>query len=511
MFISNGGNNRLAGLLLAAATFGVWVAGPAMIGYVPIMVVGALIFYLGIALLEEALYDTWGKMNNLEYGTVLAIVLIMGVYDFVAGILAGIVLACLNFVVQTSRKSAIRATYPGSIIESTVRRHPIQRHFLHEVGNQIFVTKLAGFLFFGSIVQVEKQSRALIEDEAFKATPIRFLVFDLIHVNGIDYSAAEAFTRMERILGRRGVRVIVSGVSKDSETGKSLQNVGLWSQDSSVEFFEVLNDALEYCENELLKALYRKREALSQTPEHNNDQNDNTETASLDVPNPSSSTPNLSSYNPFSPSNASPRQHLLDAAATSTLSTTTTSNNQSHTHPSSHLHLPPSAQSNQNQKKSNLKQPLPLLMQTFHSHAPHLKLDFWHRASKYFARQQLSAGHILYRANDDPNGFYIVEEGMLRAAYDLPVGRYEERIVPGTTCGELPFFSGTKRTATVWVEGTGGDKAGDGAVVWRLGRSEWEDMENEWGEGAREMLGVALKLTKERMDAVVGYVLSTAG
>jgi len=70
MFISNGGNNRLAGIMLAAATFGVMVAGPGMIGFVPIMVVGALIFYLGIALLEEALYDTFGKMNRLEYLTV---------------------------------------------------------------------------------------------------------------------------------------------------------------------------------------------------------------------------------------------------------------------------------------------------------------------------------------------------------------------------------------------------------------------------------------------------------
>lgn len=70
MFIHNGGNNRLAGILLAAATFGVLVSGPGMIGYVPIMVVGALIFYLGISLLEEALWDPWGKTNRLEYLTV---------------------------------------------------------------------------------------------------------------------------------------------------------------------------------------------------------------------------------------------------------------------------------------------------------------------------------------------------------------------------------------------------------------------------------------------------------
>lgn len=182
----------------------------------------------------------------------------MGIYDFVAGILAGIVLACLNFVVQTSRKSAIRASYTGEIVESTVRRHPMQRHFLHEVGYQICVIKLAGFLFFGSIVRVEKQSRALIEEEAFHKQPVRYLVFDLAHVTGIDYSAAEAFTRMERILGRRGVRMVISGISKSGEVGKSLQNVGLWQEDSSVEFFETLNNALEFCENVLLQAFYQQ-------------------------------------------------------------------------------------------------------------------------------------------------------------------------------------------------------------------------------------------------------------
>lgn len=187
----------------------------------------------------------------------------MGIYDFVAGILAGIVLACLSFVVQTSRKSSIRATYSGQIVESTVRRHPIQRHFLHEVGYQIYVTKLTGFLFFGSIVQVEKGSRALIEEEAFRAEPIRYLIFDLANVRGMDYSAAEAFTRLERILGRRDVKMIFAGIKKDDEQGRSLRNVGLWNDDSSVEYFETLNGALEFCENELLATFYQERDALS--------------------------------------------------------------------------------------------------------------------------------------------------------------------------------------------------------------------------------------------------------
>lgn len=40
LFIQNGGNSRWAGVLLALATTGIWIAGPAMIGYIPIMIVG---------------------------------------------------------------------------------------------------------------------------------------------------------------------------------------------------------------------------------------------------------------------------------------------------------------------------------------------------------------------------------------------------------------------------------------------------------------------------------------
>lgn len=47
--------------------------GPVVIGYIPVMVVGALIFLLGMELLKEALYDTWGKLSRLEYLTVSSI------------------------------------------------------------------------------------------------------------------------------------------------------------------------------------------------------------------------------------------------------------------------------------------------------------------------------------------------------------------------------------------------------------------------------------------------------
>ena len=70
LFIRNGGNSRVAGFMLAAATFGVLIAGPAVIGYIPVMVVGTLIYMLGIELVKEALWDTKGKIHKLEYSMV---------------------------------------------------------------------------------------------------------------------------------------------------------------------------------------------------------------------------------------------------------------------------------------------------------------------------------------------------------------------------------------------------------------------------------------------------------
>ena len=188
----------------------------------------------------------------------------MGAWDFVIGILVGILLACVSFVLQTSQISAVRGKLYGSVANSTVRRHPIQHRFLEDAGKQIHVMKLAGFLFFGTIVGVEKQIRALLF-ESFQIQPIRFLVLDLYHVDGVDYSACETFKRINRILDVQAVQLVICGVSMDSEIGKSLRSVGLFGQDDGIQYFPSLNEALEFCENQLLKAFYQQRDSEAET------------------------------------------------------------------------------------------------------------------------------------------------------------------------------------------------------------------------------------------------------
>ena len=391
----------------------------------------------------------------------------MGAWDFVTGILVGIILACVSFVVQTSRKSAIRATYSGDVAGSTVRRPPIQQRFLREAGQQTLIIKLASYLFFGTIVNVENTMRGLIEEETFERRPIRYLILDFSRVYGLDFSAAEAFTRINRILKKRNVQTTISGLNVEGDVGRSLQNVGLFEPENGVEIFEDLNSALEFCENNYLKVFYSYREALLRKK---------TTPTFLEVPG-SQNQPNNNEGLV-----SSPRHRYLQQVATSTIR----ENETAITAPTTW---------------ASMRQPLPLLLQTFQGLTTQNE-DFWFPACAYFVRNSYPAGTVLYKEGDTPKAFYLLESGMLRAEYELPQGRYFELIVAGGPCGELPFFSETRRTATVRAERD--------CETWCLSVDNWKQLRQREPAIAQEMLTIGMKLTTERMDSITSYVLTMA-
>ena len=141
-------------------------------------------------------------MHRLEYATILFIVAAMGFIGFTEGITIGIILACLFFVVMYARRPVIRSLYTGSQLRSTVHRLYRQQTFLDKVGEQICVIKLQGFIFFGTINQLNDQIKSLMERPGSK---IRFIVLDFSLISGMDYSAMVrvrvhfALTRLTRV------------------------------------------------------------------------------------------------------------------------------------------------------------------------------------------------------------------------------------------------------------------------------------------------------------------------
>ena len=109
-------------------------------------------------------------------------------------------------------------------------------------------------VFFGTITIVEDEMRKLLDLATWQHNPIRFLIIDCTLVWGLDYSSAEAFVRVQRLLAAKDVLLILCGAKPEGLVGTALRSVGLWADqaDYRVEVFAGLNDALEWTENAYL-------------------------------------------------------------------------------------------------------------------------------------------------------------------------------------------------------------------------------------------------------------------
>ncbi|GAA6015201.1 hypothetical protein JCM11491_000502 [Sporobolomyces phaffii] len=471
LFYEVGGSTRTASSLLALSSFGVLVAGPGVIGFLPICVVAALIFILGIDLVKEALWDTHGRVSRFEYVTIWTIVVVMTVWDFVIGLAAGLILACVSFVVMSSQRRAIRSILTGSVARSTVRRHPKQTAFLKEVGKQIRVIKLQGFLFFGTISSCEATIRKILEAASWTKDPIRFLVLDFSMASGVDFSAAEAFVRMQRLLDERGVQLVFCGCPVDSAVAVALRSVDLWSDgpEEKVVVLENLNDALEHCENAFLRSLYSKTFRPAQLSASTS-----VMTSQIDMPKSDLD----SDIEGFA---GSPRANHLRTAAKETIS-----------------------RAEPTQTTMNFQQPMPILLQSLRPYSPELNEDYCFRLSRYFKRVHVERGTTLWTLGSEPDAFYVIESGILRANYVFPDHSHSvsESMVAGTIAGELSFLSRTQRNTNVVAERD--------SVLWKMEVGSHEELGKKEGwQFARRFEEVLLKIANAETEVLMGHLMSS--
>jgi len=457
LFYRVGGGNRIAGFLLAVVTAVLLFIGTAPIAYIPVVVVGALIFVLGIDLVKEALWDTRHRTSRTEYITIVSIILVMTIWDFVAGVLFGIIVSCFFFVVQNSQRRSIRVLHTGETAMSAVRRPSFQRAYLREVSKHTTILRLQGFLFFGTISHVEDTIRSIIEGSSWHTSLVQFLVLDLSFVAGVDMSSAEAFVRIHRFLSAKSVTLVFCGFSAESQVGRALDSVQVLDAEG-VELFLTFNDAMEWTENAYLRAWF-----MSQKQE--------TSPAAITLPGRQESNIHHLISTPQ-------RAYLHDVGIR-------TIGNDIQQQPS----------------QTPLPEPLRSLFKAFSSFEK-IDSDQLRPIENYLEQRFLPTGSVLWRQGDQPDGLYIVESGILRASYRFAdhTPAIEESMVPGTVAGEMSALSNLPRNATVVVERE--------ATVWKLSTENLALLELEQPMFARSFLRLVLKAAKIDHDILLSALAS---
>ncbi len=243
-----GGATRLSGVCAALTIVLVLVSGLDVSAFVPTPVLGGLLIYLGILILLQALTRLPARRSWTDAALSLAIMLVIIWFGYLVGVVVGIAGACLMFAFSYSRVGVVRRHLTRSEFASNVQRSLTQSEALRQSGNAIHIFWLSGFIFFGSSNRVFEFIRRVIDEQI--EPPVRFIVLDCKGVPGFDTSAGLSIVKLRNHCDRHGVALVFAGL--ELQVKRALDQAGIVTRDKIHKIFPNRNDALEWCEEQLL-------------------------------------------------------------------------------------------------------------------------------------------------------------------------------------------------------------------------------------------------------------------
>ncbi|MBC7877358.1 MAG: SLC26A/SulP transporter family protein [Anaerolineales bacterium] len=244
-------NSRLVGVIVILALLAVLLFGAATLALLPKFMVGGLLLFLGLSFLVEWVYDAWFRLPTLDYILVLTILVVVGTVGFLQGVGVGILGAILLFAVSYSHIDVVNDVLSSANFRSNMER-PIEHYKkLQQVGNQVYILRLQGFVFFGTAQNLLSRIRDRINDS--KLEKLNYIILDFHRVSALDSSAVLSIVRIHQLTESNNIHLLFTE-TKD-EIRKKLELSEL-SEDKAklFHYFPTLDHGTEWCETRILNA-----------------------------------------------------------------------------------------------------------------------------------------------------------------------------------------------------------------------------------------------------------------
>lgn len=246
-----GANSRWAGRLCAVLLLGVMVLTPGLVGLLPRPILTGLVLYIGCTLLIAWVIEARLTLPRMDYVVVLAILGMVASLGIVAGVVLGILIACVSFAVTLSRSPNVRHSFTAQNRRAHVERSPEQLEQLRTRGAALRGFTLQGVLFFGTAAKLLEQVRGGLSET-------RIVLLDFRLIAGIDGSSIIVLKRVNTVCRDAGVKLVITGLASRLES--LLVRGGFDLRAPHVKCFADLDRGLEWCEDVILGQTTEVRE-----------------------------------------------------------------------------------------------------------------------------------------------------------------------------------------------------------------------------------------------------------
>ena len=209
-----GAETRLSGIVAAVPVGLVLLFGGAALEVFPTPVLGGLLFFFGLDLLNNWLVAVRRKLSRVDYGIVLLIALVTGVFGFLEGVAAGLVATIIFFVMRASRVDVIADSFSGRDRLSKRSWSVTTAPFC-----EIRASECAPIACVATSSSAAPAPWAIVSSRPSRPNRSpQCLLLDFAGVTGLDASAVNVFYRVIRTARSLGTKIVLSALPERFES-----------------------------------------------------------------------------------------------------------------------------------------------------------------------------------------------------------------------------------------------------------------------------------------------------
>ena len=213
-----GAASRLTGIVAATVIGAALFIGDGMLELVPSPLVGGILVFAGLGMLDEGLVRSHRRLTGPEFSIIVLIFVAITAFGLLEGVGAGMLATLVFFAVRLSRVDPIESRFTVREQRSSRSRSVPERAILSHEGDRVQAYRLRGYIFFGSAAPLADRLRESLNEPSRPAC----LLLDFAHVSGFDFSGVNVLSRVLQSASGAGVQVVLSAPPERLRTGLAL-------------------------------------------------------------------------------------------------------------------------------------------------------------------------------------------------------------------------------------------------------------------------------------------------